>query len=82
MTRLVPRPDGALEAPRPVEFPFMAPRLQGRISQDGKLEISLWGAGDLGALKLAPWTGRQAHAPNRLTWPGGGVWLARSRPAL
>lgn len=80
---LSPRADGLIDAARPVVLPFMAPRLQGELSPDGRLDLSLWGAGRLGVLSLRgpAWPG--VIGPNRLETPnGGGLWVAQSAPAL
>ncbi|HZZ34140.1 MAG TPA: GH116 family glycosyl hydrolase [Caulobacteraceae bacterium] len=60
----------------------MAPRLQGLFGADGALEIALWGAGDLGRLLVAPPGGPFVYAPNHLTWPRGGLFVAQSAPVL
>jgi hypothetical protein len=61
----------------------MAPRLQGELSPDGNLRLSIWGAGEAGRLKIAGLNGPFVIAPNRLqASDGGGVWVAQSGPAL
>jgi hypothetical protein len=81
---LVARPDGWLEAPAGTAVvPFMAPRLQGELTAEGRLELSLWGAGRLGMLRVAGLDGPGAVAPNRLECAGGGgLFVAQSAPVL
>jgi len=80
--RLRPRSDGLLDAAQPVTVPFMAPRLQGTLSPDGRLDLALWAAGQLGSLRVAGLAGAGAVAPNRWETAGGGLHVAQSRPAL
>ena len=80
---LVPRADGLVEAARPVALPLMAARLQGELAPDGALSLSLWGAGALGRVRLAPFEGPVVYGPNRLQAAGGaGLWMAQSAPAI
>lgn len=74
--------DGWLKADGPVTFPFMAPRLQGRLDPDGRLHLALWGAGDLGVVRLGPVAGPIRTGPNRLTAPGLDIHIAVSAPAM
>ncbi len=81
--RLHPRSDGLLDAAAPVSIPFMAPRLQGTLSEDGRLDLALWAAGRLGSLMVEGLNGAGGVvAPNR--WEAGacGLHVAQSRPAL
>lgn len=79
---LAPRTDGLLESPRPARLPFMAPRLQGELRPDGRLDLALWGEGPVGRIRLALPDGPFLYAPNRVTWPGGGLFVAQSAPAI
>ena len=63
-------------------FPLMAPRLQGELGIDGALHLSIWGAGEVGRLKLEGLEGPFVVAPNRLRGSNGGLWAAQSAPAL
>jgi glycogen debranching enzyme len=61
----------------------MAPRLQGELRPDGRLELSLWAAGRLGSLRVQGLAGPGVIAPNR--WEGAagdGLYVAQSQPAL
>jgi hypothetical protein len=80
--RLVARADGLLDAARPVVVPFMAPRLQGELTADGRLDLSLWGAGRLAVVSLRGPRGPGVIAPNRLVTGDGGLWVAQSAPVL
>ena len=79
---LVPRPDGLLESARFVRLPFMAPRLQGTLGPDGDLDMALWGEGPVGRARVAVSGGPYLYAPNRVTWPGGGLFVAQSAAAI
>ncbi|HEX2559563.1 hypothetical protein, partial [Phenylobacterium sp.] len=80
---LTAQADGRLAAGRAVRAAFMATRLQGELAPDGALELSLWGAGALGTVRLAPFLGPCTYAPDLLTTAAGGlVAAARSRAAL
>ncbi|WP_198666206.1 GH116 family glycosyl hydrolase [Tropicimonas sp. IMCC34043] len=79
---LQPQPDGRLRAPVPVLLPFMAPRLQGDLHPDGKLTLSLWGAGHLSTLSLDLPEAEVFYTPNRAEWPGGGLYVAQSKPVV
>jgi hypothetical protein len=79
---LAPEPDGWLAAAAPVTFPFMAPRLQGEWAADGRLSLALWGAGDLGRLRLTPLRGPVRYGPNLALADGQDFAAARSAPAL
>jgi hypothetical protein len=76
------RADGLIGSDLPLVLPFMAPRLQGEITADGRLEIEVWGAGRLGRVRFSPIAGPYVFAPNRLTAPGAGAFVAQSAPAL
>lgn len=60
----------------------MAPRLQGELGADGALDLALWGAGALGRVRVAPLEGPFVYAPNAMTAPAGGLFVAQSRPVL
>ena len=79
---LTARPDGLLGAAGLTPIPFMAPRLQGQLTASGRLELSLWAAGRLGSVRIKDLQGPFVIAPNRLTWGGGGLFVAQSAPAL
>jgi hypothetical protein len=79
---LTARDDGLLDAVGPITLPFMAPRLQGQLAADGRLDLSLWAAGRLGSLRVRQAAGPFVVGPNRLTWPGGGLYVAQSAPTL
>ncbi|MEZ2126643.1 GH116 family glycosyl hydrolase [Sinorhizobium sp. CB9] len=79
---LIPLPDGQLRSETPVLLPFMAPRLQGDCRPEGRLELSLWGAGKLANLSFAGWGAPFIYAPNRIEAEGGGLYVAQSAPAL
>ena len=77
------RPDGLIEGELLPAFPLMAPRLQGELAPDGTLRLAIWGAGDVGSLRIAGLAGPFVIAPNRLRGAGGGgLALAQSAPAL
>jgi hypothetical protein len=61
------RPDGLIESDALPAFPLMAPRLQGELSPNGALRLSIWGAGEVGRLQIACWRsaapGRSASTP-------------------
>jgi hypothetical protein len=63
-------------------MPIMAPRLQGEALASGSVDLALWGAGRLGRVRFTGLAGPYVHAPNRLTTPHGGVFVAQSAPAL
>jgi hypothetical protein len=63
-------------------MPIMAARLQGEVRAEGVLDLSLWGAGRLGRVRFSPLAGPYLHAPNRLTGPGGGVYVAQGAPVV
>ena len=79
---LGPTRDGALEGDAAVTFPFMGPRLQGRLEPSGRLSLALWGAGDLATLYLGAVRGPCRIGPNRLTARGLDLHVARSAPAM
>ena len=79
---LRPRADGLLDAAAVPEFPLMAPRLQGELGADGVLTLAIWGAGEVGRLRLEGLAGPLVVAPNRLETASGGLFVAQSAPAL
>ena len=79
---LTPRTDGRVESLVAVLLPIMTPRLQGELHADGRMELALWGAGDLGRLRFTPIAGPYVHAPNLVTTPSGGAYAAQSDPVL
>ncbi|RYH96127.1 MAG: hypothetical protein EON48_18785, partial [Acetobacteraceae bacterium] len=81
-TGLVPAPDGLLLSPQSTVLPFMAPRLQGDVWPDGRLDLSLWGVGRLARLRFSAITGPYRYGPNRVEGSKGGVYVAQSAPAL
>jgi len=76
------RPDGLAESDMALQFAFMAPRLQGDLLPEGKLELSLWGCGRIANVMLEPWTGPFVYAPNRLRTPSQSLHIAQSAPVL
>jgi hypothetical protein len=61
----------------------MSPRLQGELAPDGTLTLSVWGAGEVGRLKLEGLDGPLVVGPNRIeTADGGGLFAAQSAPAV
>ncbi|WP_425298969.1 amylo-alpha-1,6-glucosidase [Rhizobium sullae] len=76
------RPDGLVESTLPLQYAFMAPRLQGDLFPDGRLEVSLWGCGRMANVFLEPWTGPFVYAPNRITTKGQSLHVAQSAPVL
>ena len=76
------RDDGLITTDGAVTIPFMAPRLQGELTADGRLDLSLWGAGRLGVLRVDGLNGAGVIAPNRLETSGGGLFVAQSAPVL
>ena len=48
----------------------MAPRLQGELGPDGGLALSIWGAGEVGRLRLGGLAGPLVIAPNRIEFGG------------
>src|SRR5690242_16401203 len=79
---LTPLDDGQLRSSTPVLVPFMAPRLQGDCRPEGRIELSLWGAGKLVNLTFTGWSAPFTYAPNRVEAHGGGLYVAQSAPAL
>lgn len=79
---LIPLDDGQLRSTTPVLVPFMAPRLQGDCRPEGRIELSLWGAGKLVNLTFTGWSAPFTYAPNRVEAHGGGLYVAQSAPAL
>lgn len=78
---LTARTDGRLEGAAAAS-PFMAPRLQGRFDPRGRLELALWGSGDLGALAFAPLEGPFVYGPNMAAGPAASFAAAQSAPVL
>ena len=60
----------------------MAPRLQGELGADHVLTLSIWGTGQVGRLRFAPAAGPFVIAPNRISSPRGGLYVAQSAPVL
>jgi glycogen debranching enzyme len=80
---LRPRADGLIEGDVLPAFPLMAARLQGELALDGTLRLAIWGAGDVGSLRIAGLEGPFVIAPNRIeARTGAGVWVAQSAPVL
>ncbi|MGK9234131.1 GH116 family glycosyl hydrolase [Inquilinus limosus] len=79
---LAPLPSGLLRAEAPAHLPFMAPRLQGDLLPDGRLSVSLWGAGHLATLSLGALPGPVTYGPNRAEGAGWSLHVAQSAPAL
>ncbi len=79
---LIPLDDGQLRSATPVLVPFMAPRLQGDCRPEGRIELSLWGAGKLVNLTFTGWSAPFTYSPNRVEAHGGGLYVAQSAPAL
>lgn len=82
-SRLTPRADGALVAETLPEVPFKGPRLQGELSSEGELRLSIWGAGEVGRLRIEGFEGPFAIGPNRIEGANGaGLFLAQTAPAM
>ncbi|MFE0752642.1 GH116 family glycosyl hydrolase [Inquilinus sp. NPDC058860] len=79
---LAPLASGLLRAEAPVHLPFMAPRLQGDLLPDGRLSVSIWGAGHLATLSLGVLPGPVTYGPNRAEGAGWSLHVAQSAPAL
>lgn len=79
---LTPRADGRLDGAAAVDVPLMAPRLQGVLRADGRLELSLWGSGALGSVRAGPLRGPFVHFPNGVAAASGALFVAQSRPAV
>lgn len=61
----------------------MSPRLQGELASDGTLTLSVWGAGEVGRLKVEGLDGPLVVGPNRIeTAAGAGLFAAQSAPAV
>ena len=81
--RLTPRADGALVSADLPEVPFKNPRLQGELSSDGELRLSIWGAGEAGRLRIERFEGPFVVSPNRIEGANGaGLFLRPSAPAM
>jgi hypothetical protein len=80
---LHPRPDGLLSTDRLPAFPIMAPRLQGELTPQGVLTLSIWGNGEVGRLRIEGLEGPLAVAPNRIEGHGGtGLFVAQTAPVM
>jgi hypothetical protein len=79
---LTPDADGWLRSERALPTAFMAPRLQGEHHPDGRLELSLWGAGRLGRLRTTHIAGPFRYGPNAVVGARASLHVARSAPAL
>jgi len=80
---LRPRADGLLGADALPEVPLMSPRLQGELSPDGALTLSVWGSGEVGRLRIEGLDGPLVVGPNRVeTTAGGGLFAAQAAPAV
>jgi hypothetical protein len=60
----------------------MAPRVQGVLTPDGNLELSLWGAGRVANIRLAPAGGPALYGPNQVTTDPVSFAAAQSAPAV
>ncbi|HUO12559.1 MAG TPA: hypothetical protein VMU37_07360 [Caulobacteraceae bacterium] len=81
--KLRPTPEGWLAADALPQWPFMAPALQGELSETGELSIGRWGVGEVGRLRVAGLQGPFTIAPNRLAAAGGAALIAaRGAPVL
>jgi glycogen debranching enzyme len=57
--------------------------MQGELSSDGTLTLSVWGAGEVGRLKVEGLNGPLVVGPNRIeTALGAGLFVAQSAPAV
>lgn len=79
---LTPAADGTLISSRSTLLPFMAPRLQGDVWPDGRLDLSVWGIGRLARLRFSAIAGPYRYSPNRVEGADGGVHVAHSAPAM
>src|SRR3569833_2935026 len=79
---LTPRADGSVASDTPVLLPVMAPRLQGDVFPDGAIDLSLWGVGRLGRLRIAGLSGPNRYAPTRVNARNGGIYVAQSAPVM
>ena len=79
---LVPATDGILHSPQSTVLPFMAPRLQGDVWPDGRLDLSLWGVGRLARIRFGAIAGPYRYSPNRVEGRDGGVYVAHSAPVM
>ena len=81
--RLTPTADGALVADTLPEVPFKGPRLQGELSSEGELRLSVWGAGEAARLRIESFAGPFVVGPNRIEGANGsGLYLAQSAPVM
>lgn len=79
---LTPFTDGTLTSPHATVLPFMAPRLQGDVWPDGRLDLSVWGVGRVARLRFPAIAGPYRYSPNRVEGADGGVHVAHSAPAM
>jgi len=79
---LVAAADGTLVSPQSTVLPIMAPRLQADVWPSGRLDLSVWGVGRLARLRFAAIAGPYRYSPNRVEGRNGGVYVARSAPAM
>ena len=80
---LRPRADGLLDADVLPELPLMSPRLQGELGPDGTLTLSVWGAGEVGRLRIEGLNGPLVVGPNRIEAANvAGLFAAQSAPAV
>jgi glycogen debranching enzyme len=78
-----PRADGLIATAALPEFPLMGPRLQGELSVEGDLTLSIWGAGEMGRLRIEGLQGPFVVGPNWIeARNGAGLFVAQSAPAL
>lgn len=71
-----------LQAKEPVAWPFAGPRWQGQVDSRGRMEVSLWGCGDLGSIRLPAAVGPWQARPATLATPAYHLAVARSQPTL
>ncbi len=79
---LTPATDGTLLSRHSTVLPFMAPRLQGDVWPDGRLDLSVWGVGRLARLRFPAIPGPYRYSPNRVEGSDGGVHVAHSAPTM
>jgi glycogen debranching enzyme len=80
---LRPRADGLLDASGLPAFAIMAPRLQGELSPDGTLSLSLWGTSEVARLSLGGLEGPLTVGPGRILGADGrGLFVGQSAPVL
>jgi len=76
------RRDGRIASTEPVLLPIMAPRLQGDFEPDGRMTLSLWGAGTLGTVSFSQLTGPFVYSPNGVAAINGSVHVAQTAPVM